>query len=199
MNRTENEVRNKVFSFERGRVFFPSDFEEIASPEAIRQTLSRMVKCGDIIRISKGVYCFPRSNKMLGLDVIPPSSEEVAARIAERDKVKIIPTGDMALNQLGISTQIPGNAVYITNGAKKNIKLNDGRSIVFRESNEFRLFDFISRTMMLAVSAIRSIGEENLLSETLNHIKKIISNVPKEEYRHDLMLAPVWVRKKLED
>lgn len=180
-------------------MFFPTDFEDIASPEAIRQTLSRMVKYGDIIRISKGVYCIPRSNKMLGLDVIPPSSDEVAQRIAERDKVKIIPTGDMALNQLGISTQIPGNAVYITNGAKKNIKLNDGRSIVFHESNEFRLFEFISQTMMLAVSAIRSIGEENLLSETLSHIKRIISKVPKDDYRHDLLLAPVWVRKKLEE
>lgn len=199
MNRAENEVRDKVFSFEKGMVFFPTDFEDIASPEAIRQTLSRMVKCGKIIRISKGVYCYPRSNKMLGIDAIPPSTEEVAERIAARDKVKIIPTGDMALNQLGISTQVPGNAVYITNGAKKNIKLNDGRSIVFRESNEFRLFDFISRTMMLAVSAIRSIGEENLLPETFVHIKDVIKNVPQEEYRHDLMLAPVWVRKKLED
>ena len=97
----ENIVRERIMSFEKGYVFFPSDFEEIASPEAVRQMLSRMVKHGDIMRISRGIYCVPRSNKVLGLDCIPPSAEDIAQRIAERDRVKIIPTGDQALNQLG--------------------------------------------------------------------------------------------------
>ena len=130
-----------------------------------------MVKHGDIMRISRGIYCVPRSNKVLGLDCIPPSAEDIAHRIAERDRVKIIPTGDQALNQLGLSTQIPVNAVYITNGARKKIGLANGRSIIFRESNEFRLFEFLSKIMMLAVSAIRSIGEDNITDDMVNRIK----------------------------
>ena len=162
ISNSENIVRERIMSFKKGSVFFPSDFDEIATPEAIRQMLSRMVKHGDIMRISRGIYCVPRSNEALGLDCIPPSAEDIAQRIAERDRVKIIPTGDQALNQLGLSTQIPVNAVYITNGARKKIGLSNGQSIIFRESNEFRLFEFVSRIMMLAVSAIRSIGEDIL-------------------------------------
>ncbi len=195
----ENIVRERIMSFEKGYVFFPSDFEEIASPEAVRQMLSRMVKHGDIMRISRGIYCVPRSNKVLGLDCIPPSAEDIAQRIAERDRVKIIPTGDQALNQLGLSTQIPVNAVYITNGARKKISLGKGRSIVFRESNEFRLFDFKSKVMMLAVSAMRSIGEDRIVDDILTVIRKIVRNVSPEIYKHDIRLAPVWVRKKLEE
>lgn len=197
MYAAENTVRKKILNLDRGSIFFPSDFDDIASDTAIRQTLSRMVKRGEIIRVSRGIYCYPRSNPALGLDVIPPSAEDIAQRIAERDKVKIIPTGDQALNQLGLSTQVPGNAVYITNGARKKISLGNGRSIVFRESNEFRLFDFKSNVMMLVVSAMRSIGEGKIADEILGVIRKIVRNVAPEIYKHDIRLAPVWVRRKL--
>lgn len=195
----DNAVREKILNLERGSIFFPADFDDIATDTAVRQTLSRMVKSGEIIRISRGIYCYPRSNPSLGLDIIPPSAEDIAQRIAERDKVKIIPTGDQALNQLGLYTQVPCNAVYITNGARKKISLGKGRYIVFRESNEFRLFDFKSRVMMLAVSAMRSIGEESIADELMTVIRKIVGNVSPEIYKHDIRLAPVWVRKKLEE
>lgn len=199
MNVTDNVVRERILSLERGAIFFPSDFDDIATDTAVRQTLSRMVKSGEIIRVSRGIYCYPRSNPALGLDIIPPSAEDIAQRVAERDKVKIIPTGDQALNQLGLSTQVPGNAVYITNGARKKINLGKGRSIVFRESNEFRLFDFKSRVMMLAVSAMRSIGKDKIADNILTAIRKIVRNVSPEIYKHDIRLAPVWVRKQLEE
>ena len=199
MNVTDNVVRERILSLERGAIFFPSDFDDIATDTAVRQTLSRMVKSGEIIRVSRGIYCYPRSNPALGLDIIPPSAEDIAQRVAERDKVKIIPTGDQALNQLGLSTQVPGNAVYITNGARKKINLGKGRSIVFRESNEFRLFDFKSRVMMLAVCAMRSIGKDKIADNILTAIRKIVRNVSPEIYKHDIRLAPVWVRKQLEE
>lgn len=195
---SENVVRERIKSLEKGTIFFPTDFEDIASSEAIRQTLSRMVRRGDIIRVSRGIYCIPRSNKALGLDCIPPSTEEIARRVAQRYRVKIIPTGDHALNQLGLSSQIPANAVYITNGARKKIKLANGRNIIFRESNELRLFEFVSALMMLAVSAIRSIGEDNVTEDVVNKIKDIVGKVSPDIYNHDIRLAPVWVRKKLE-
>lgn len=199
MNVTDNVVRERILSLERGAIFFPSDFDDIATDTAARQTLSRMVKSGEIIRVSRGIYCYPRSNPALGLDIIPPSAEDIAQRVAERDKVKIIPTGDQALNQLGLSTQVPGNAVYVTNGARKKINLGNGRSIVFRESNEFRLFDFKSRVMMLAVSAMRSIGKDKIADNILTAIRKIVRNVSPEIYKHDIRLAPAWVRKQLEE
>lgn len=199
MYNSDNAVRERILNLKRGSVFFPSDFEEIATDTAIRQTLSRMVKRGEIIRVSRGIYCYPRSNPALGLDVIPPSVEDIAQRLAQRDRVKIIPTGDQALNQLGLSTQVPGNAVYITNGAKKKINLSNGHSIVFRESNELRLFEFKSEIMMLAVSAIRSIGEKKISDDIINVIRAIIRKVSPEKYTHDLRLAPIWIRKKIEE
>jgi hypothetical protein len=98
-----------------------------------------------------------------------------------------------------LSSQIPANAVYITNGARKKIRLSNGRNIIFRESNELRLFEFVSGLMMLVVSAIRSIGEGNLTEDIVNRIKEIVKRVSPDIYAHDIRLAPVWVRKKLEE
>lgn len=199
MRNSDNPVRKKILNLERGTIFFPSDFEDIATDVAIRQTLSRMVKSGEIIRVSRGIYCYPRSNETLGIDVIPPSAEDIAQRVAKRDMVKIIPTGDQALNKLGLSTQVPCNPVYLTNGARKKIDIGNGRKIVFRESNEFRLFEFKSEIMMLAVSAMRSIGRNKIVEEILTAIKNIVRKVSPEQYSHDIRLAPMWVRKKLEE
>lgn len=194
-----NIIKEKIQQKGRGWIFFPTDFEENNSPENIRQTLSRMVKQGEILRLSQGIYYYPRSNESLGIKVIYPTMEEVAQRVAERDGVKIIPTGDYSLHKIGLSTQIPVNAVYITNGARKKISLGKGKGIIFKESNDFRIFGFISEVMMLAVSAMRTIGEKLITEEQIKHIKKIIKEIPEQEYRHDILLAPVWVRKRLQD
>lgn len=70
---------------------------------------------------------------------------------------------------------------------------------MFKESNEFRLFDFKSKVMMLAISAMRSIGEARVSDDILSAIRKIVRNVSPEIYRHDIRLAPAWVRKELEE
>lgn len=198
MRDSDNSLRNNIMQLDAGSIFFPTDFYYMASSEAVRKTLSRMVANGEVFRLSRGIYCRPRSNKLLGIDFIPPSIDSIAQRVAERDRISIVPTGDYALNRLGLSTQVPGNAVYLTNGAKKRIKLWNGASIVFRESNELRIFDFLSNVMSLIVSAMRSIGEEHLTKEMIQKFKTLASTVPEDVYRKDLLLAPIWVRKKLE-
>lgn len=197
MKEASNGVVNRIEQMEKGSIFFPSDFMDISSSDAIRQTLSRMVKKGSIKRIAQGIYCIPRENKMLGLEIMP-TSDEIAKRVAERDKVKIVPTGDTALNQTGLSTQIPVNTVYMTNGGRKQIVLANGNKIIFRESNELRIFEFVSRLMMLVVSAMRTIGESLITDSQVERLKELSNKVSLQEYNHDIMLAPAWVRKKLE-
>lgn len=197
MAKSLNKITELIEKMEKGTIFFPSDFVNISSPDAIRQTLSRLVKSGCIRRLAQGIYCTPRTNKMLGLE-ITPTSDEIAKRVAERDRVKIVPTGDTALNLTGLSTQLPVNTVYLTNGSRKQITLSNGSKIIFRESNELRIFEFASRLMMLIVSAMRTIGESLISDIQLGKLKILLNNVPEQEYKHDLLLAPAWVRKKIE-
>lgn len=143
------------------------------------------------------MYGTPRENKLLGLSNITPSTDEIARRIAERDHVKIIPTGDTALNLTGLSTQIPMNAVYLTNGSRKDLTLFDGRKIIFKESNELRKFSFTSQIVMLAVSAMRTIGQHIITPAQIEILKGLLAGVPKEEFDKNIRLAPAWVRSQL--
>ena len=62
MNVADNVARERILGLERGTIFFPSDFDDIATDTAIRQPLSRTTKRCEIIRVSRGIYCYPRSN-----------------------------------------------------------------------------------------------------------------------------------------
>lgn len=104
----------------------------------------------------------------------------------------------MALNQTGLSTQLPVNTVYLTNGARKQIALSNGNKIIFRESNELRIFEFTSHLMMLIVAAMRTIGKSLITESQIEKLKGLLTMVSAQEYNHDIMLAPAWVRKKLE-
>ncbi|MDR3247129.1 MAG: DUF6088 family protein [Prevotellaceae bacterium] len=62
---------------------------------------------------------------------MPDNRPDSPKKNCERDKAQIMPTGDTALNILGFSTQVPTNAVYITNSAKRKVKVGD-RNIIFK-------------------------------------------------------------------
>lgn len=71
------------------------------------------------------------SVEVSGLGVVYPSFEDVAQYIAKRDRARIVPTGSYALNVLGLSTQVPANVAYLTDGAPRKVKLLSGRGITF--------------------------------------------------------------------
>lgn len=119
-----NEIKRRVEKSKRGRLFFPDDFHP-ASSDAVRSALVRLCRAGDLMRVAQGIYCYPKVDRKWGSGIIPPSIEEIAEAIAKRDKVRIAPTGAYVLNKLGLSTQIPANVVFVTDGF--------GTSRVYRE------------------------------------------------------------------
>ena len=91
------------------------------------------------MRLAHGIYLFPKIDEKLGLCMLYPSVEEIAKAIAERDKARIVPTGVYALNALGLPTQIPVNAVFLTDGAPRKIKIYNQR-ILFKHVVPIKFF-----------------------------------------------------------
>ena len=48
---------------------------------------------------------------------------------------------------------------------------------------------------MLAIQALRTIGKDKATDEEIKQIKKILKNENPKHLQHDLLLAPVWIRK----
>jgi len=86
--------------------------------------------------MGQGIYATPIHDKVFG-DFLP-SLEEIAATFAKKEHLKIMPTGQYALNKIGLSNQVPMKMVYLTNGTKKNISLGKS-SIVFQPTTTKKL------------------------------------------------------------
>lgn len=112
-----NEIKGRIESSKRGKLFFPDDFSSFGSSDSVRAALVRLCRADIIIRVAQGIYCYPKVDTKWGSGIIPPSIEEIAEGIAKRDKVRIAPTGAYVLNKLGLSTQVPANVVFVTDGS----------------------------------------------------------------------------------
>ena len=126
----EIQILKRIKKAKRGVLFFNDSFIAFGSSDAVRQALARLVKAGELDRVATGIYTNPEIDPVIGK--VMPGLEKIAETIAKRDKARIIPTGAYALYRLGLTTQIPLNVVYLTDGAARKIKIGN-RSITFKK------------------------------------------------------------------
>jgi hypothetical protein len=189
-----NKVSAEIAGMTPGTVFFPSDLAKVGTKSThVLKVLERETKAGTIIRLAQGVYYYPKTDDKYGLGVIYPSYEEVAERIAERDKVTIIPTGAYALNKLGFSTQVPMNLVYMTDGTSKTIKMGNGYTIKFVHTTQKNLA-YKNRLLQMLVFALKDIGKDNVTEEQTARVRELLQNTPLEQLSDDLGLMPAWIK-----
>ena len=189
-----NKVSTEIAGMTPGMVFFPSDLAKVGTKTShVLKVLERETKAGTILRLAQGVYYYPKADDKYGLGIIYPSYEEVAERIAERDKVIIVPTGAYALNKLGFSTQVPMNLVYMTDGTSKSIKMSNGHSIKFIHTTQKNLA-YKNRLLQMLVFALKDIGKENITEEQEARVRSLLQNTPLEQIRDDLGLMPAWIK-----
>lgn len=188
---TEFNILTKIRKAARGSLFFTEDFLSFGSAKAVSKVLERLVISNELQRVARGIYARLASDPYLGQ--LKPTTEDIAEAIRRRDKARIIPTGSLALNALGLSTQVPINVVYYTDGSARKIELGNQR-IVFKKTSPKNL-STIGKISSLVILALKEIGQGNVTEEEL---KIILSHLKKEDpYRleHDIKIAPEWIRK----
>ncbi|MCD8399674.1 DUF6088 family protein [Tenacibaculum finnmarkense] len=190
-NSVQTLIENKIKSMKRGSILFPSYFESLGNVEVVKKSLLRLESKQFLIRLAHGIYLYPKQDKLLG--ILYPSIEEIANAIADRDKAKIIPTGVKALNQLGLSNQIPMNIVFLTDGAARSIVIGK-RTIKFKRTTPKNLA-VKGKITSLVIQALKEIGKENVTEEQIKIISKHIQLEKEEIIEHDAKLSPAWISK----
>ncbi len=188
-------IRDQIKDFNSGELFTINDFESFNNDNLVTRTLSRLQKEGVIIRVATGIYMNPKKTQF---GILYPTLDQIAHKIAERDRAQIMPTGDTALNILGFSTQVPMNAIYITNGAKRKVKVGE-RYIIFKNVVQ-KNFQYKGKLLPLIIIAIKEIGENHITDEILEKVRNYLSECEldeKKSFLHDLYLSPVWIKELL--
>ena len=99
-------IKKRIELSDYGTVFVTSDFADLAAITTVRKCLGRQVEEKTIRRIIDGVYEKPVYSSFLKENV-PVNPEAVVYAIARNFHWTIAPCGDIALNKLGLSTQVP--------------------------------------------------------------------------------------------
>jgi len=187
---TEIQVLNKIKKAKRGTLFFTESFVTIGNADTLRKALERLVKSGEIQRIAAGIYVRPEIDPVIG--AVTPGIDDIAKAIAKRDKARIVPTGLYALNKLGLSTQVPLNIVYLTDGAARKVKI-DNRTITFKKATPKNLAA-VGEISRLVIQALRTIGIDKITEDEIEKIQLLLRKEKKTKLEHDIRLAPSWIR-----
>ena len=190
MESIDNKILKKIKKAKRGSLFYTEDFLSFGSYKAASKALERLVNQKQISRVARGIFAILEEDKILG--EILPTAEQIAESIRKRDKARIIPTGVLAMNALGLSTQIPLNLVYLTDGSARTVQVGN-RNIVFKKTVPKNL-STIGKISGLAIQALKEMSKDKV---TENDIAIILEHLKNEEpYRleHDIKLAPEWIR-----
>ena len=188
-------VDNKILEYlkyrPKGKIYFSDDFSLISNSESIRKSLSVLVKKGILVRLTQGIYLYSKMDAEFGM--LYPSVDDVCHAIARRDKARIEPTGVFALHSLGLSTQIPMNVVYLTDGVPRKINYRN-RIIKFKKTapKNLSMKGEISR---LVVAALKKIGKNNVTDEMKLQLSRALIRENPENINHDAQLAPEWISK----
>jgi len=185
----QTNIENNIKAMKRGSIIFPSSFDAFGNVEVVKKSLLRLEQKEFLVRLAHGIYLYPKQDKLLG--TLYPSIEEIANAIAERDKARIIPTGIKALNQLGLSNQIPMNIVFLTDGAPRSIVVGK-RTIKFKKTTPKNLA-VKGKITGLIIQALKEIGKDNITAEQLEKISNHLKLEKEEIIEHDAKLAPAWI------
>ncbi|MDR2622330.1 MAG: type IV toxin-antitoxin system AbiEi family antitoxin domain-containing protein [Dysgonamonadaceae bacterium] len=189
MKSINNQIEIKIKNSQRGKIIFAEDFKKFGSAEVIRITLFRLCKKGLIVRLSPGIYLYPKRDK--DDNIVYPSIHDVIKQIAKRDKARIVPTGLYALNALGLSTQVPMRFMFLSDGAARTVKIGKVR-VAFKKTAPKNLA-YKSKVCSLVIFALKEIGKGKVNAEELAKIYDTLSHETAEKILHDALLAPHWI------
>jgi hypothetical protein len=147
----------------RGWVFTPKHFIDLGTRGSIDMALSRLAKAGDIRRIGRGLYDYPRQHPSLG--TLTPDVGSIAGAVSTQTGDRLAPSGAAAANQLGLSTQVPAKASYATSG-RTRVKKAAGRSVTLRHSRA-PVLDNASDAANSVLQALAYLGRDKVDADVI--------------------------------
>lgn len=187
-----DQIKEQIVKSRGGTLFFNNSFPQY-DEEYVRHVLSDLCEQKLIARISFGVYVKPIKSKF---GDVYPSVNDIVEAVARRDNAKILPTGNTAMNQLGLSTQVSMNSEYITSGSARVITL--GKRTIKLKRSVPKNFAYKGKMMPVLVAAMKAIGKDNMTDEHIGIIRKLLMENPEEKtWQADVQLAPAWIRKTI--
>ncbi|MBT5106865.1 MAG: hypothetical protein HOM20_11840 [Porticoccaceae bacterium] len=190
----EKQIVNRIYGNGRGWSFSKIDFVDIGSSSAVEQGLSRLAKKDTIRRVIPGVYEYPRYSKLLNQN-LSPDVDAVAHAIARKNGWNIEISGNAALNLLGLSTQVPGKYVYLSDCRSKTYEIGK-QELIFKKSRLKDMGVKMDETAIL-VQALRALNRKTLTDKERTKVRKYFGEKVGKKILKDARYTTTWVYEEI--
>lgn len=174
----------------RGWSFSSRDLMQKFTRQQADNLLSDLSAQGKIRRIARGMYDYPKYSNFLGKE-LSPDIDQVARAYARKFNWRIEISGDSALNYFGLSTQIPGAYIYLSDGASKSYDIM-GTTLKFKKS-QLKNIGFKHSESSLIVQALNALGKEHITDNVIKKIREQIDPKKFEKILKDTQSSTVWI------
>ena len=183
------QIKRYVSRLPKGKPVSTSVLMKFGTRAAVDQALSRLVKKGVLTRVGRGLYARPKRSPYVG--EVPPKLMEVVKAKAGKAIVQV--NGAESARRLGLSTQVPAKAVFLTDGPGRHFNIGE-LEVTLKHVAPGKLL-LAGRPAGLAISAFWYLGKNELNTEIVEKVKAFL---PPEEFaalRNELPSMPIWMQK----
>ncbi|WP_199532922.1 DUF6088 family protein [Thiopseudomonas alkaliphila] len=162
----------RIYGNGRGWSFSRKDFAALGEPGTIDRALSRLADKGVIRRVMRGLYDYPAYSKLLKKE-LSPDIDQVAHALARKFGWQIQVSGNAALNMMGLSTQVPTQYLYLSDGPSKSYQVGS-RTIEFKKTR-FTQLGLKYQQSEILVQVIQALGDQPFTTEQQNKIRNYLA------------------------
>ena len=137
-----------------------------------------------------GIFDYPIYSELLH-EQLAPDIDAVAQAIARKNLWHIQISGAAALNYLGLSTQVPGRYVYLSDARGREYQVMN-RIIEFKSAS-LKQSKFQSSKTEIITQALLSLGKCNINDAVIAKITDFIIETEKPRILKDSRYAPAWI------
>jgi hypothetical protein len=163
----------------------------LGSRAAVDQALARLAQRRSLLRAGRGIYVRPIEGRF---GTRAPSAAKMAEGLANQHGETVVSHGATAANALGLTTQVPMRAVYLTSGPNRRLKLG-AQMIELRHAPRWQLM-FPGRAAGEVVRALAWLGPE----KAGKAIRQLRAKLPPSELK-EVTLArsrlPTWMAREV--
>ena len=187
---TAEAIRAGISEMPRGKPFTNARLLRHGARGTVDRALSRLVRAGQIERVSRGVFVRPRTSRFVG--TVLPDIHEVVEVIARGNGETVQIHGAEAARRFGLSTQVPTAPVFHTSASSRTFVVA-GITVRMVHTSNRRLLQYAGEVTGAALSALWYLGKDNVTPETIATIADVLG--PSEFEKLCSADMPAWMQK----
>lgn len=185
-----DKIYKKICSKGHGWVFSDKDFRGNGSRGGVRLELFRLVRDGKIRRVIRGIYDYPKFSELLGQQ-LSPDLHQVAQVLARKFGWRIQPSGDTVLNLLGLSTQVPGKIVYLSDGPNRKYLI--GKLQLIFKKTALKHMSFKYQQTAWIVQALNALKQDRVDDKVIKQIRSQFDVLMRKKILSDAGIVSGWI------